>query len=71
MGNSFLPFQFFEFHHRFTGTDDLLQLGLVGYLCVDFVAFSHGAGIHQWNVPREYIPTYAKVGAEVCKKALG
>ena len=33
----------------------------MGYLCIDFVAFSHGAGIHQWNVPLEYIPTYLKV----------
>jgi large subunit ribosomal protein L36e len=32
----------------------------VAYLSIDFVAFSNGAGIHQWNVPREQFPTYAK-----------
>lgn len=33
----------------------------MGYISIGFVAFAHGGGIHQWNVPREQIPTYLKV----------
>lgn len=37
------------------------KFGLIGYLSIDFVAFSHGAGIHQWNVPIEDVVVFAKV----------
>lgn len=38
----------------------LSQLGLIGYLAIDFVAFSNGAGIHQWNVPVEQVKIFAQ-----------
>lgn len=38
----------------------LSKLGLIGYLAIDFVAFSNGAGIHQWNVPVEQVKIFAQ-----------
>lgn len=68
MGNSLPPLLFLNFIVALLKLMIFLKFGLMGYLCVDFVAFSHGAGIHQWNVPREQIPTYSKVRSKVRPK---
>lgn len=41
-------------------TSFIAWLGFIGYLAIDFVAFSHGAGIHQWNVPIEQVKVFAQ-----------
>jgi hypothetical protein len=51
--------------NRSSGANIPVKVGLVAYLSIDFVAFSNGAGIHQWNVPREQFPTYAKVWSKI------
>lgn len=47
-------------NHHFSRLIALSQLGLIGYLAIDFVAFSNGAGIHQWNVPVEQVKIFAQ-----------
>ncbi|MCJ1272213.1 hypothetical protein MMC22_012121 [Lobaria immixta] len=41
------------------GWEDL-KLGLVAILATDFVAFNHGAGRHQWDVPYQKMKAFAQ-----------
>ena len=37
----------------------------MGYLAIDFVAFSHGAGVHQWNVRLSDVEVFAQVSLAI------